>query len=78
MIIIKGGGQFIVRTNEYPYLITIIIFKGKLEGYGNWMVGNREIGLVSLCFAGENVNSAHSSVKIKTVLLKINIFFKIF
>jgi len=41
------------------------------------MVGNREIGLV-LCFAGENVNSAHSPVKIKTVLLKINIFFKIF
>ena len=43
---------------------------------GNWMVGNREIGLVLECAAGENVNSAHSPVKIKTVFLKINIFLK--
>jgi len=43
---------------------------------GNWMVGNREIGLVFCALLGENVNSAHSPVKIKTVFLKINIFLK--
>jgi hypothetical protein len=44
----------------------------KLDGWksGDW--------ISCLCFAGENVNSAHRPVKIKTVFLKINIFFKIF
>jgi hypothetical protein len=43
------------------------------------MVGIREIGLKTIgCAAGENINSAHSGVKIKTVFLKINIFLKIF
>jgi hypothetical protein len=38
-----------------------------------------EIGLVHQSgAAGENITSAHSPVKIKTVLLKINIFLKIF
>jgi hypothetical protein len=42
------------------------------------VVGNREIGLSNVCAAGENVNSAHSPVKIKTSFYKINIFLKIF
>ena len=68
-----------VRTNEYPYLKKqYLCLNGNWRVDGNWMVGNREIGLVLVCAAGENVNSAHSPVKIKTVLLKINIFFKIF
>jgi hypothetical protein len=45
---------------------------------GNWTAWKSEIGLASLCFAGEIVNSALSPVKINTVFLKINIFFKIF
>jgi hypothetical protein len=67
-----------VRTVEYPYLKILLCLNGNWRVTGNWMVGNREIGLVVLCFAGENVSSAHSPVKIKTVSLKINIFLKNF
>ncbi|OQP67118.1 hypothetical protein A3860_01800 [Niastella vici] len=67
-----------VRTNEYPYLNKNVFYdlNGNWRVNGNWMVGNREIGLVFCALLGENVNSAHSPVKIKTVFLKINIFLK--
>jgi hypothetical protein len=35
-----------VRTINYPYLKIILCLNGNWRVNGNWMVGNREIGLV--------------------------------
>jgi hypothetical protein len=55
------------------------MLNGNWRVNGNWMVGNRsEVWISVRGAAGENIDSAHSAVKIKTVFLKINIFLKIF
>jgi len=41
-----------VRTLGYPYLKTKLCLNGNWRVNGNWMVGNGEIGLEFVGFAG--------------------------